>query len=248
MLAAVPQRRAAEWLAWDPVGHAFGLFACAVPRQPVYAWYNRADRRPWPSAVLIRRAGWWLFPREDVDLHVVGELVRAGGAPHSLTVPRWLAPVAARVWAHVPASDSSLLVCTADTFMPSEDHLTLPVTPELFLRLGMGRTAFPGVLGPDAAAECRVPFYAALADGAAAAVAQGSVATRQVRAIEQVITRPDLRGRGYGRSVVSRLTAHILAEGKLPIYQVEDGNAPSRRLAEALGFWHHTRFTTFYFD
>jgi|GEM_PF-7063582 len=247
MLAAVPQRRAAKWLAWDPVGHAFGLFGCAVPRQRAYAWYSTVGGRPSPAAVLIERTGWWLFTRAEVDLHVVGDLVRQGGAPHSLTVPRWLAPMAARAWAHVPAVNSVLLVCTPDAFTPREDHPTLPVTPDVFRRLGLGRLAFPGVLSPDAESECRVPLYVAVADGAAA-VAQGSVATRQVRAVEQVTTRADLRGRGYGRSVVSRLTAHILAEGKLPIYQVEEGNAPSRRLAESLGFWHHTTFTTFHFD
>ena len=248
MLAAVPQRRAAEWLAWDPVGHAFGLFGCATPRQKAYACYNRSGGRPAPSALLVQRAGWWLFPREDVDLHLVGDLVRRARAPHSLTVPRWLAPVAARVWPHVPSADSSLLVCTPDGFTPREDHPTVAVTPDLYRRLGLGTRVFAGVVGPSAAAECAVPLYVSLAGDSAAAMAQGAAATRHVRAIEQVTTRPDLRGRGFGRAVVSRLTAHILGEGKLPIYQVEDGNSPSLRLAESLGFWRHTLFTTFYFE
>lgn len=248
MLTAVPGRRAAQWLAWDPVGNAYGLFGCALPRQPVYAWYAPGGGRPAPAAVLVQRAGWWLFTRAEVDLHVVGELVRRSGAPRSLTVPRWLAPVAARAWRHVPAVDSLLLVCTADAFRPFDGRPTLPVTPEVFSRLGLGRQAFAGLLSPDAAAECRSPLYVALADGAAAAIAQGADATRQVQAVEQVSTLPDLRGRGYGRAVVSRLTAHILAEGRLPIYRVEESNTPSRRLAEALGYWHHTPFTTFHFD
>jgi len=248
MLATVPQRRAAEWLAWDPIGHAFGLFGSALPRQKAYAWYNRAHGHPTPSALLVQRAGWWLFPREDVDLHVVGDLVRQARAPHSLTVPRWLAPMAGRVWPHVPSVDSALLICTPDGFTPHEEHPTAPVSPDLFHRWGLGRAVFAGIVGPNAAAECAVPLYVALAGGTAAAIAQGSAATRHVRAIEQVTTRPELRGRGYGRAVVSRLTTHILREGKLPIYQVEDDNTPSLRLAESLGYWRHSLFTTFHFE
>ena len=248
MLATVPSRQAAEWLAWDPVGHAFGLFGCASPRQRAYAWFGAAGGRAIPAALLIQRAGWWLFPRGEVDLRTVAALVRAGTGPRSLTLPRWLAPMAARAWTHVPAADSSLWVCTADDFSPSDQHPTQLVTPALFARLGLGRTAFPGVLSPLAAAECAGRLFVALRAGEAAAIAQGAAATPQVRAVEQVLTRPEWRGQGFGRSVVSGLTRDILAEGRLPIYQVQDDNLPSLRLAHSLGYWRHSCFTTFYFD
>lgn len=51
-----------------------------------------------------------------------------------------------------------------------------------------------------------------------------------------VHTDPPLRGRGLGTSVVAGVTQAVLAEGRTPLYLVEESNKPSRRIAEALGY------------
>ncbi|MCS7060859.1 MAG: GNAT family N-acetyltransferase [Anaerolineae bacterium] len=45
-----------------------------------------------------------------------------------------------------------------------------------------------------------------------------------------------VRGRGLGKSVVSAVSAHVLALGKTPLYLSAEENQPSRRLALALGY------------
>jgi GNAT superfamily N-acetyltransferase len=52
-----------------------------------------------------------------------------------------------------------------------------------------------------------------------------------------VYTEPEARGRGWGRSVVSALTAALLTEGVRPLYVVEEGDQASSKLAAALGYY-----------
>ncbi|GAA0539110.1 GNAT family N-acetyltransferase [Halorubrum ejinorense] len=58
-----------------------------------------------------------------------------------------------------------------------------------------------------------------------------------------VVTRPDNRGHGYGRSVVSQATEKAFADGLLPQYQTSDAWPWSVALAQDLGFH---RFATAY--
>ncbi|MFY4816375.1 GNAT family N-acetyltransferase [Halorubrum sp. Atlit-26R] len=58
-----------------------------------------------------------------------------------------------------------------------------------------------------------------------------------------VVTRPDNRGRGYGRSVVSQATEKAFADGLLPQYRTSDAWPWSVALAQDLGFH---RFATAY--
>jgi GNAT superfamily N-acetyltransferase len=51
-----------------------------------------------------------------------------------------------------------------------------------------------------------------------------------------IITHPDYRGRGYGRAVVSSITAHGLEIGLVPWYQTLAANTPSVAIARALSF------------
>lgn len=51
-----------------------------------------------------------------------------------------------------------------------------------------------------------------------------------------IVTRPDFRGRGFGRAAVAHLARRALAAGLLPQYRTLDANTPSIRIAEALGF------------
>ena len=52
-----------------------------------------------------------------------------------------------------------------------------------------------------------------------------------------VQTEPQARQRGWGRSVVSSLTAWLLQDGIRPIYLVENDNTASRDLIESLGYF-----------
>ncbi len=45
-----------------------------------------------------------------------------------------------------------------------------------------------------------------------------------------------VRGRGWGAGVVAAATQDVLAEGRVPLYLVAEGNTASARLAERLGY------------
>ncbi len=51
-----------------------------------------------------------------------------------------------------------------------------------------------------------------------------------------VFTHPEYRRRGWGRSVVSAMVNHILANGRIPLYTASENNIPSRQLAQKVGF------------
>ena len=51
-----------------------------------------------------------------------------------------------------------------------------------------------------------------------------------------VITHPQYRGQGYGKAVVSRVTADALSRGLVPQYQTLEANMPSMAIGQALGF------------
>ncbi|MFQ3535059.1 MAG: GNAT family N-acetyltransferase [Aggregatilineales bacterium] len=47
---------------------------------------------------------------------------------------------------------------------------------------------------------------------------------------------PEVRGRGWGRSVVMACTERVRASGRIPLYLVEPSNAESVKLAESIGY------------
>jgi RimJ/RimL family protein N-acetyltransferase len=51
-----------------------------------------------------------------------------------------------------------------------------------------------------------------------------------------ILTHPGYRGRGYGKAVVSAMTAHGLAAGGVLQYRTLQANLPSVGIARALGF------------
>jgi GNAT superfamily N-acetyltransferase len=51
-----------------------------------------------------------------------------------------------------------------------------------------------------------------------------------------IVTHPNYRGRGYGKAVVSAMTAHGLAAGGVVQYRTLQANLPSVGIAQALGF------------
>jgi len=51
-----------------------------------------------------------------------------------------------------------------------------------------------------------------------------------------VHTDPEVRGRGWGRSVVMACTERVRASGRVPLYLVEPSNVESVKLAESIGY------------
>ena len=51
-----------------------------------------------------------------------------------------------------------------------------------------------------------------------------------------IVTHPGHRGRGYGKAVVSAMSAHGLAAGGVMQYRTLQANLPSVGIARALGF------------
>ncbi len=51
-----------------------------------------------------------------------------------------------------------------------------------------------------------------------------------------VQTTPEAQGRGWGKAVLDSCIAWVLRGGAVPLYVVAEGNAPSLRLAESVGF------------
>ena len=54
-----------------------------------------------------------------------------------------------------------------------------------------------------------------------------------------VITHPNFRGRGFGRSAVAHLASVALVAGLVPQYRTLESNQASIRIAESLGFAHY---------
>ncbi len=54
-----------------------------------------------------------------------------------------------------------------------------------------------------------------------------------------VISHPEFRGRGFGRSVVAHVAGQALASGLIPQYRTLESNRSSIRIAGSLGFHHY---------
>jgi predicted GNAT family acetyltransferase len=61
------------------------------------------------------------------------------------------------------------------------------------------------------------------------------------REISAVCTHPDFQGRGYARTVVSRLVAETFERGLVPFLHVEEANERAQALYNALGFVERAR-------
>ena len=56
-----------------------------------------------------------------------------------------------------------------------------------------------------------------------------------------IVTHPDFRGHGHGRSAVAHAMNQAVSDGLIPQYQTLDSNGPSIALASALGFSRYAR-------
>jgi len=174
-----------------------------------------------------RLAGFLVRARTSLDLfrplvtlrarseEAAAALLRAGlpaGQPVYLTVPVALGPWMNR---HLMISDAEIhrLYCLrSERHRPIINVLTLTSkdpsgSPRCEIRPG-------GELGAVAGVNWQSPDYAEI----------------------YVYTDPAVRGRGWGKSVVSTLAGLVLKSGRTPLYVVAESNDYSIRLAEAVGF------------
>ncbi len=174
-----------------------------------------------------RPAGFLVRARTSLDLfrplvtlrarseEAAAALLRAGlpaGQPVYLTVPVALGPWMNR---HLMTSDAEIhrLYCLrSERHQPLINVLTLTSndpsgSPRCEIRPG-------GEPGAVAGVNWQSPDYAEI----------------------YVYTAPAVRGRGWGKSVVSTLAGLLLKSGRTPLYVVAESNDYSIRLAEAVGF------------
>lgn len=194
-----------------------------------YALYHPPDRaevvvhptdgHPADGFLVRARTGLDLFrplvtfraPSEGVAVALFQEGLQLG-RPVYLTVPESLA-----LWAnkHLAVSDAALHRVYRFNANKFEPMLNVLATMSA---------------GPDGTPRCEIR-----SGGEVKAVA--GVNWQSPRFAEvYVYTDPAVRGRGWGRSVVSAVAHQLVKTGRLPLYVVAESNDASIRVAEAVGF------------
>ena len=175
---------------------------------------NRADGflvRARTGLDLFRPLVTYRAPTEAVAV----ALFQAGlqlGRPVYLTVPEPLA-----LWAnkHLTVSDAALhrvYRFNANKYEPMLNVLAMMSA------------------GPDGAPRCEIR-----SGGQVSAMAGVNWQTPRFAEV-YVYTDPAVRGRGWGRSVVSAIAHQIVKADRIPLYVVAESNDASIRVAEAVGF------------
>jgi GNAT superfamily N-acetyltransferase len=130
-------------------------------------------------------------------------------------------------------------LCAADSLraIPAPDSIAIELItrermPEIYAQPG-----FDNALGYRLDSP-RPDMLAAVAwrDRAPIGMAGASADNDQLWQIG-VDVRPDYRGRGVGKAIVSRLTEAILAAGRVPYYSTLVSNLHSSSLALSAGYW-----------
>jgi predicted GNAT family acetyltransferase len=78
-------------------------------------------------------------------------------------------------------------------------------------------------------------------DGRLAAMAGQRMHVPGYREISAVCTHPDFQGRGYARTLVSRLMAETFEQGLVPFLHVEEPNRRAQTIYGGLGFTERAR-------
>lgn len=127
--------------------------------------------------------------------------------------------------------------CDAGDFRPAEDtrgtRLLAHADDAALLRLR-------GAVGEDAWGDSgidveRPPNFGCFVEGELASAGMLLAASPRLRNVG-ILTHPAYRRRGYGRAVVSFMTAHALAEGGIGHYQTLMANTGSKAIALSLGY------------
>lgn len=131
------------------------------------------------------------------------------------------------------------MVCSRDTFTPSSsEHLAVRLTDE-YVNAFRDYMRSRGVeLGLDEVGELlrRRYYYAVIEGGEIAATAAVCNRLPEVGVVCDVYTKPEFRGRGFAKAVVSATTRAVVESNALALLYVEVGNEPAMRVYESLGY------------
>lgn len=135
-----------------------------------------------------------------------------------------------------PELEDLALWCDARTFSPVQHYSVRWLDWERDVDMAVG---LDGAVSRESWLTAREKGfqYCAVVEGdralARAAVWTYSASRWEVAAVR---TREEFRGRGMAKSVVSFVTAHILAEGRVPTLHTQPTNLAMLRVAKAVGF------------
>jgi len=129
------------------------------------------------------------------------------------------------------------LHCDEGRFKPQRGNGARLLTEEDRMLCDRWTKEYPRAIGPYSYSYANPVPFGVVEDGELASVA---IVLRYDLPLWEigVETRPDCRGRGYAKSVVSLATRYILESGKIPWYYIdaEPLNVASIHVARALGF------------
>jgi GNAT superfamily N-acetyltransferase len=197
-----------------------------VPNGPDLASFRGATvmLRP-PACVLAVPADWYdpvarsighRPPVEVFDPHLLRQLF--GAAVDQVIGPAWLGYADASDLRPAPTMGTRLLT---DQDLPELQRLAAACGPVAWEHSGID--------------PARPPVFGCFAGEVLAAA--GMLERWGDRLLQVgIVTHPGYRGRGYGKAVVSAMTAHGLAAGGVVQYRTLQANFPSVGIARALGF------------
>jgi predicted GNAT family acetyltransferase len=123
-----------------------------------------------------------------------------------------------------------------EAFRPAKDEDTRLLTAQDMTALADLREACSALEWRDGGSQLGEQPVVGAFDRQCLVAAAGYKVSANVIAHTSVITHPQYRGQGYGKAVVSKLTAEALSRGLVPQYQTLEANIPSVVIAQALGF------------
>lgn len=131
------------------------------------------------------------------------------------------------------------MVCDYKSFKPSSNEtLTVKLDPEhaellLDLRTSTGKKAS---LEETVELLRSRTFYGIIIDGLLVSTASLCVRLPEIYVVSDVLTRPEYRGRGYAKAVVSAVTRKAVESGAVAVLHVEALNEPAIRVYKSLGY------------
>lgn len=187
------------------------------------------DRQAYPGAAV---AAFIESDRPDLTAALLRHLPRGVGIVFKLSREADLAPVAARF---AVARRTAFVSFTSTGGCEADPGVRLTAQPgdaacEMFEEQGHARAWLEPLLGTGSAFAC------VLEDGAETLSACFAFENfGPVWEVGGVVTAPSQRRRGFAARVVRSALAELAVRGLAPRYQVEERNAASIRLAQALG-------------
>jgi GNAT superfamily N-acetyltransferase len=165
--------------------------------------------------IAVNRVGQWP-PSEVFDIPALRQVF--GAAVDQVIGPAWLG--------YADASD----------FRPAPTMGTRPLTDlDLPALRRLADACGPTAWAHSGIDPARPPVFGCLVDEVLAAAGMLEPWGARLRHVG-ILTHPGYRGRGYGKAVVSAMTAHGLAAGGVLQYRTLQANLPSVGIARALGF------------